>query len=603
MISRSGSAGSTPSTRRPAALIAGITGWHAPALLLVLFAFFPLVVVDSVWSADIGVRLYQAKALLTTGLWDVAHPLPRADPEGLYFPIHLSSATDNNFRYIPLPKHPALVWLTAALYRLGGGSDGHALSSIVAIQTVSTFAAALGTSRLIGRIRPSLVVPTLWFTGLLSPLFFDAYLGYAHSLAAAFVVWAAVLTLQFTDPLPLGTSSDGIHLVTATFLLALACLVRTEASLLGLATAGGLVVAGWSRTDRGRWIFAAVAFALTTASATVTDRLLGPPTTGLANPGHAVDVWGGLTGRLEGMQQTLLMPGHNTSDVLVLIAAALVLAAGFLVGRGRGERPIAEVLLIMAATAIMGRLATGQPLLVFGLFMAFPLLLVGLVRGVGSFWTTSESRFCMTTFVLFFGAVIMTQYRFGGVAEWGGRYFAAGLPFGIVPAVLGLGNALAPLPERRSRSIAALAVVPALLLNLGGLHSLRNSRLSTAAMVDEISEAMATIRLRGAATGDTSVVVDVAPGEDDRPVVVTTVPPIGRLSWSEVDNGRWLLVDDGELGPTARRLSDLGVRRFVLVTFDPDTELAEIGRFYGVDSWQTTEDVPGHVVIVSAVDR
>ncbi len=594
-------ASTAPQVSRTAGFIGGVTGWHAPALLLVLFVFFPLVVVDSVWSADIGVRMYQAKALVTSGDWQVAHPLPRADPEGLYFPLHLSSATDDNFQYIPLPKHPALVWLTAALYRIGGGRGDNGLAAIVVVQTLSSFAAALGTARLMARTRPSLATATLWFTGLLSPLFFDAYLGYAHSSAAALMVWAAVLTLQFTDPGP-GTGSDGSRLVLATFLVALACLVRTEASLLGLAAAGGLVVAGWHRSGRPRWIFASAAFALTTAAATVTDRLLAPATTGLANPGHANATWGGLSGRLEGMQQTLLSPGRSESDILVLVAAALVLAAGFLVGRSSHHRPVPELLLVVAAMAAALRVVMGDPVLIFGLIMACPLLTVGLLRGAGSSWSSSESRFCLTTSTLFAGAVIVTQYRFGGVAEWGGRYFAAGLPFAIVLAVRGFHDGLSGLPVKRVARLVALAAVPALILNLAGLNSLRQTRIQTAAMVDEIAETTADIRVRGAVGGDESVVVNVAPGDDNRPVVITTVPAVGRLAWAEVDNGRWLLVDKGELLPMARRLSEIGVRRFTLVTFEPDRELADIERFYQVERWEQTDDSPGDVIVVAATD-
>ena len=584
----------------PTRRLGRVTGWHAPALLLVLFVFFPLVVVESVWSADIGVRLYQAKGLLTTGQWDVVHPIPRADPEGVHFPIHLSSTTEDRFHYIPLPKHPALVWLTVVLYRIGRFLGDNGLAALVAVQTLSTFLAALGTSRLMTRTRPSLAVPALWFTGLVSPLFFNAYLGYAHSLVAALIVWAAVAALQFANPLPPGTSSDGSKLFIAAFLVGLACLLRTEASLLGLAISGGLATVGWGRPDRGRWIFASAIIALTTAASTVADRLFSPSTTGLANPDHAVDTWGGLAGRIEGMQQTLFLPGRRPSDVLVLIAAGLVFAAGAIVGRKRSAGPLPELLLGLAAVAALVRFGTDEPLLVSGLFMACPLLLVGLFRGVSTSWTKPELRFCLVSFALFFAAVVATQYRFGGVAEWGGRYFAIGLPFAIVPAMQGLHASVAALTPRRAVRIALLAVAPALVLNVGGLDSLRDTRVATGALVDEVAEAMATIRLRG--TGIDSVVVNLEPSEDDRPVVITTVPAVGRLAWTEIDNGRWLLVDDDELQNTAQRLHDLGVARFALVTFDADAELARLERLYRADTWASTDEVPGDVIIMSALD-
>ncbi len=614
-LHRSGLSGDTvtdegapaPPAARSTAGGAGSVDWvisrHGTLLLLILVALFPLVVVDSVWSADIGARLYQAKTLLETGSWIAVHPLPRVDPDGLYFPLHLSDATDAAFRYVPYPKHPLLVWITAAEYRLAtrlpGNADTNVVAAVVGLHTLSTFAAAVATARLVARSRPRLAAPALWFTGLISPLFVDAFVGHAHTPAAALFAWAAILLLEFTEPSPPRTTSDVSRLVAAGVLIALACAIRTEATLLGVAMAAGLVVAGRHRSNRNRWVVAGLVVATTTAAATIADRLMLPDTTGPANLAHGGDPWGGLIGRVEGFQRTVLSPGGSTADLLILAAAVLVLVAGYIVGRGRATvRP--EILLVVATTAATVRVLQGGMVLIFGLVLACPLLVVGLMRLGRGIWNTADHRFYATTLALFFGAVVATQYRYGGGAEWGGRYFAVGLPFAIALAIPGLDLAVRTLPGARIRRLVVLAVLPAIMLNLAGLYGIRESRIRTAALVDTVAEVTATLRLRTASVNDESAMAQ--PGATDRPIVITTVPAAGRLSWSELDNARWLLVDKGELEPVASRLFDLGVRNWVLLSTDLDEELAEIRRFYQAETWESSDDVPADVVIVAAVD-
>jgi len=202
-----------------------------------------------------------------------------------------------------------------------------------------------------------------------------------------------------------------------------------------------------------------------------------------------------------------------------------------------------------------------------------------------------ETRIVTVAFALYSMAVLATQYPYGGVAEWGGRYFAAGVPFAAVAAVLGLDQVLATFPANRARRLAALAVVSAVALNLAGVYSLSQSRSRTGDMVEEIAEAMATT---AAYQHDET---DGAPA--DRPIVVTTTAPVGRLSWDIVDQGRWLLVDRGELLTVAERLTAMGVDRFTLVTFAPEDEVPEISAYYEPWQWPRTSDVPGDVIIMA----
>ncbi len=565
---------------------------HALGLLTILLFIFPFVVKDTVWSADIGARLYQAQHLMDTGTWTVAHPLPRADPDGVLFPLHLSTTTAFLYQYIVFPKHPALVWMTAGVFGYAG------LPGLVLIQTLSTVAAAVGTARLVARSRPSLAVATLWFTGLLSPLFFDAFIGYSHSLAAALLIWAAVFTLQFVDPRPIGSRPNGAIIVVAGLLVALACFARTEAALAGVAMAGGAFVVGIGRWSRVRWLAAVLTIGASTVAAVVLDRFMIPGNTGVVDT-SGYDSWGGLIGRIEGFQRTWLSPGRTEADIVILLIAVIVIATGVLASQ-RLVKPITGALVVAVVLAV-ARAVAEQPVLVFGLVAACPLLLVGLIRGVPLARTNPESLFGAVTFGLFSMAVLATQYRYGGVAEWGGRYFAAGIPFAIAVAIPGLAKVLAPIDRENARRLALLAAAAGLIINLAGLRSLVGSRNATEAMVSEIAASMAEVRnLNLESAVDNGLAF--ADGDVSKPVVVTTINPAARLSWDIVDDGTWLLVEPERLENLAERLNELEVPRFTLFTNDANEDLAQIREHYTVESWIRSDFAPGDVIIVSAAD-
>ena len=568
---------------------------HALGLLAILLLLFPLAVGDTVWSADIGARLHQVQTIQQTGDWVSSHPLRAADPDGLFYPFHLSYATGVPYQYIVFDKHPLLVWMTTGLFQLGG------LRALVVVNTFATFAASVGTARIVARTRPSLAVAALWFTGLLSPLFFDGYLGYAHSLAAALLVWAGVFALHFADPHPKKSAPDTLVLLASAVLVALAALLRTEAAFVGLAIAGATFVTGLRYWPRRRWVLLFLAIGPTALAAAVLDRLIKPATIGVANPRHATDPWGGLVGRFEGLQRTWLSPGSYPVDLLILFIAVLIFVVG-LAGFNRSREQLAELLLALGLALAIARVILPEPILVFGLVMACPLLILGMVKGARLVGANAETLFCLATFVLFSGAVLITQYRFGGVAEWGGRYFAVGLPFAVAVAVPGLAIAVSQFSPRRSYRLIALAAGASLLINLGGIQSLVHSRSTTRALTNEVAESMATVNL-----------LRSGPTDDDRghgyrqahlrPVVVSTVPAMARLAWDVVDRGSWLLVENEDLSPLADRLADLDVDHFTLVTGEADEDLAELEGHYVVESWETTVDTPLDVIILTSSGR
>ncbi|MGB5756387.1 MAG: hypothetical protein WBM50_05690, partial [Acidimicrobiales bacterium] len=249
-------------TRSPASPIGRRSpslGRHQLFLAMILFALIPVAGLGAVWSADEGALLYQLDAVVAGRGWTFPHPFPAVDQSGTWFPIHLASwaagsgpegwgpvgdcwSTADRCRYVVLAKHAAYLHLSAGLYRVGG------YSALIAASVASTVAAAAATARLAAMVDRAAAVPALWIAGLASPLFMASYVAWGHTLAAALIGWAAVLLLGSDR----GTTRRGAGLT----LLFLACLVRTEAPLAGLAIGFGLILVSfagsWAVSRSGR---------------------------------------------------------------------------------------------------------------------------------------------------------------------------------------------------------------------------------------------------------------------------------------------------------------------------------------------------------------
>lgn len=569
-----------PETTTSATVTAERQGRHHLALALLLFALLPIAGHHAVWSADEGALLYQVDSLADGRGWAFDHPFPAADPDGIYFPIHLSSwapisaapdpgpdmadtatAGDSEpTRYIVLAKHTWFLWLATGLYRLGG------YGAILAVSVAAALAAAIATSRLAAMIEPAARIPALWIIGLGSPLFVGAYVAWAHTLGAALIGWAAVGLLADRHRTRGRWRAGGLALLTV------ACLVRTEAPLAGLAIGLGLIVAALvepvrspgGRRDRlatgtGAVIAAVVGLALDRA----TDVRTGGPV-------ERVDfdtAFGFLGGRLQAFTITWLRPayGSDPRDLLVLLAAALTLTAGILARRGPAGANKATVALTLAFLALLVRFVVTPAALIPGLVVAFPILFAGLGLIDRKMLLDDGLVRLVAPFLLFCGAVLATQYRHGGGGEWGGRYFAVGLPLGAAAASVALvrvGNRFAG-PDRRR--LGALAAVSMLLLSTMGLAGLRSVRNQTEDLGRDVARAVDHLDRAGGS-----------------PVVVTTVAGAGRWLWEDVDRGRWLRIPAQDLELVGGRLHDLGVERLAFVSADP-AELSRLEPWYEVD--------------------
>ncbi len=265
---------------------------------------------------------------------------------------------------------------------------------------------------------------------------------------------------------------------------------------------------------------------------------------------------GGLSERWDGFVATWLRPGvagdRGASVLVVLAAAVLVVMAAVALRRSRPD------VAVVAAVVGAGLLASRALVLAAGpipaLLVAFPILGFSLVAMAAKDWTFGRRALLLAGgLALSWLGVLATQYAEGGVAEWGGRYFAVGLPI-AAPIVVAASARLidrAPAPQSDWLRWALAFCLAA--LSVAAVRELRRGHDTTARALDRISELAAEA------------------GPD--PVIVTDAPAIPRLDWARFDERRWLLVDPASDPGLPERLAAEGVDRWLIVSSDVEGAL------------------------------
>jgi hypothetical protein len=515
---------------------------HVLALALVLLALVPVIGTQASFSADEGAAIVQAQSLAGGDGWIVEHPLPEVDPSGHNYPLELSERGAKGFA--PFAKHPLYALLLAGADWLGG------VTAMILLSLMGTVAAAGLAGALARRLDPALVRPTVWVVGLASPLLFDGYIVIAHTLGAALAAAAALVAVVAIE-----RKSWPIALAVVPCVVG-AVLLRNEA--LFFAAALGLIsaVVGFRRSRltalvvSGGALFAGVAAFLTDRAWTrsIVGGTVPSPSAGSIGSGGS----GFIAGRVKGFLTTWLTPSYGGAKALTvaLVVMVVALAVGALVVRrrpaDRGPIVLSSALAGLAAGAALVLEPTN---LVPGLLIAFPLAIPGFVLLRRNSFGTSTARLLTGTFVLFAVAVIATQYSRGGTSEWGGRYFAIGVPLIVPVLLLALRDAGRRVdPVARRWALGSLVVCSVALASMG-IGSVRHTHRFTGDLIASIERA-----------GDGL--------ETERPVMVTTTALIPRLSWRTFDRQRWLVTPASELADLTEALTETGVDRFVLVTND-----------------------------------
>jgi hypothetical protein len=533
---------------------------HAAALAAVLMALVAVTGTGSSFSADEGAAIVQARHLAKGQGWVVDHPLPQADPTGRNYPLELSTRGPRGTA--PFVKHPLYALLLAGADRLGG------ITAMVLLSVAGTVVAAALGGALAARLGAGLTRPALWVVGLASPLLFDGYLVIAHTLAAALATAAVVSALRALEgrPPPAAAAAAGAC-------VAAAALLRNEAAFWGLGlgvVAGALALR--RRSGRGAALAVAVAAPVAALGAHVGEQAwIDEILSGHAVPlgGASLSTTGLLGGRLRSLALTWLRPcypGHSVAGVLLMVMLAAVVV-GVVAARRRPARSDVAVVGAVAAGAAAGALAVAPANVVPGLLAAFPLAAAGLAALDTKVVQPLAGRLAVGSFALFALAVAATQYPTGGSGEWGGRYFALGLPV-LVPVLLAALGSLGSTLDRSARRVAAAGLVAcSLAMTAMALSSLRHVHEVTGRLTAAVDRA-------GAVTGA------------DRPVVVATRGAVPRLAWATFDRQRWLLSTPGGLADVGGRLRGAGIARIVVVTDQPARDraaLAGLGEVMAVD--------------------
>jgi hypothetical protein len=542
---------------------------HAAALALLLLVFVPLIGTTSQYTSDEGAAIAQSVRLAHGDGWTMPNSFPVADPRGDAFAIW-GSARSGIETFAPFAKHPVYPVMLASADWLGGRA------AMVILSIIGGVAVAWLSALIARRLDPALAVPCFWVIGVASPLLFDSYLVVAHTLGAACAAGAALLLLR-----QLEERRSWVAVAGAALLLIVGLLLRTEMLLMGLALAATLAILGIKRRSRSTIKLAIVPGAAVLVGLGV-DRVLqglilhGGNATTSAVAGES----GGLiSGRVTAFIDTWVRPSDVTDGaaLLILLVAVLGAVAVLLARRTPRERAGVRLFVMLAAVLAVARLAFGSSA-VPGLLVAFPLFVAGLAALSRDTFARTPARFLGTTFLLFSAGVLATQYSIGGGAEWGGRYFAIGLPV-IVPVLL---LALREVGRRLDRQTARIAVASVLVVSCAygvlAISTLRDGHQA----VDRV------------VAGIDAATHEQVPSDGGAPVVVTTQSGLGRFAFPVVDRSRWLSIPDGRLAEYAQRLQGLGVGPITFVSGDPSEDLPKFdGLFTARD---TTEPAPGWTI-------
>ncbi len=537
---------------------------HLAALGIVLVLVLAIVGTTSIFSADEGAAIIQARSLADGEGWIVEHPLPEIDPDNAAYPIELSATGAGGIA--PFAKHPGYATALGLTARIAD------MAGMLALSVAGTLLAAWSAARLSERVRSGSAVLALWVTGVATPLFFASGLVIAHALSAGLSGAAALGAVKAVE------TRKPLYLLASASFAALAVLVRGE----GVLFAAALAVAFWlvARRSLGlAWATggAALIGGVGASAYLANERLTSVVIGGTGGVVQSVPAAGGslVTDRVFAFVVTWLLPAYDPRGIgtmLLVIAVICAVLAGLLWrARIQGRRTRAGdggivFLLVASAAALVLRLLGGDHQAIPGLLVAVPYLLTAAALLRRDSFASLTARLCGLAAVLAAGTTLLTQYRTGGSGEWGGRYFAIVLPL-LVPVLLpALLDGLAVFDERRRRAASLSLVVGTLAVALLAVGTLRSAHAGS-------EEYVAVIADVSASAGE--------PGDGGSPVVVATHGWVPRAAFDLFDERRWLLVDDGDDGLAAEQLESIAAA--MAGSFDAVTVVAEPGdRFVSI---------------------
>jgi hypothetical protein len=351
-------------------------------------------------------------------------------------------------RVVAYSRHALYPLLLVPAFALGG------YSGALVVSVLGLVGAAIAGAFLARRLDIRYAIPTLWIIGVGSPLVFDGYVLWGHSVVAASAALAYLGLLRGVE-----SRSQWMHLGYALPAVVLTVLLRSEGPPFVIAVA---IVLGVGAVDirrqrvADRW---AASIAIGTVSLALASYWFDTKLSewvGGSGYGTKVSnlVLSERSSPIRAVWTSLLKPYHWTPDLSdTLIQSSLVfLVLGALAFRWSVRfTSVPWVLITMSAlgwtAAVVVAPADGSTLIP-GLFAAFPLLSVGLL--MTKWIDVRESRElvrALGVFVVTGVLLLITIYGGGGGTDWGGRFFHITLVPLVGPMLLVI--------QRRTRSLTA----------------------------------------------------------------------------------------------------------------------------------------------------
>ena len=537
-----------PSAAPPLRTLAVSSGLASLAAVVLTVALGWIAYGSGLVTSDEGALLGQIHLVRDHGTWSMPHPVRELDPDGRWFPV--DQAQLGNDGWSPLAKHPLTTTILGWAYGPWGVGGAVGLG----------IAAAAGIVLSIGHIARRFGARTgalaMVAAAVCSPLVYDSSVLMGHpfgTLSAALVSVAALAVLQHRvgddrDAGPVSPRRVGACSLLGFLAAGLGPLVRNETMLFAAAVALALVVMALRRRSIAPACVGA-AVGIGGIVGYLADTAWAAAVVGTARPFRIVDD-AGLVGRAAGAVSALVLPGDGGLGVGAVVAAGLLGAV--LVGRSlratsRATSPLIIGLVLLAGAAVVWPfVASGS--LTPGLLVACPVLVVGFLLIPTP--ASDLERFAILTVGLCTAAILATQYPDGGGLQWGGRYLHVVLPLVIPLAAIALGAALgrqSVTVRRATAAVLVVAVVGNLIALVLATHNVRDLNLASVESVRAFAD-----RQR--------------PGGGDRPIVVSDVTPLGRLSWDGLPDERQLYVPEDEWRTFGRQLAASDVDRIVVAT-------------------------------------
>jgi hypothetical protein len=270
----------------------------------------------------------------------------------------------------------------------------------------------------------------------------------------------------------------------------------------------------------------------------------------------------------------VLTPGYQAGSrqALVLGAAAALLAVGALLLRRPRSTEFGSVVILAGAALFVARTVLGPSVAVPGLLIAFPVALVALGLLVPDDLARDWQVLLTACLTVFAAAVVATQYAKGGGVEWGGRYFAIGIPVASVVGTSVLRRHLQHVPRAAATTVVVGLCVSSAALALLGAAALGRTHQATRQLGEVLASASKESQVAGKPT-----------------VVLTSQRFVPQLEWQMYDRFIWLTPTESDFVAIARRLSDSPPGPVLLLTTSPQSDLTTLG---GTWSRRTSSSVP-----------